>query len=60
MFQSIDPSSPPYIEPPFICDYVSVTAACIMYASLCGLGRFSVMSSALLRIDVAFPSFGLM
>ena len=27
MFKSIDPSNPPYIEPPFICDYVSVTAA---------------------------------
>ena len=28
MFKSIDPQSPPYIEPPFTCDYVSKTSIC--------------------------------
>ena len=39
MFQSIDPSSPPYIEPPFICDYVSVTAARTLCGSLHDFGH---------------------
>lgn len=30
MFKSIDPESPPFIEPPFTCDYVSIKHFVVM------------------------------